>query len=247
MTRSGASARARSMNNRSASASGSDGTGTSRSPVTINGSRLVARIATVGHARTMVSIASPAAVSTCSQLSTTMSSRLCFKADTMPLITSPSLAALRPRPAAKASSTAPAMATAASSTYQQPSGKIGAAAAAASSANLVLPAPPTPSSVTTRCPDKLGDKVGDLPLASDELVELGRDVPDPLQRCPQRREVARRRAGTVEPAAAMPFKRCSPRSVISSSATSSAVAADSRICPPWPASITRAVRFKVGP
>ena len=52
ITRSGASVWARSRKRRSASASASDVTGTSRSPLTINGSRLVARTVTHGHAPT---------------------------------------------------------------------------------------------------------------------------------------------------------------------------------------------------
>ena len=246
MTRSGASELARSMNNCSASASGSEGTGTSRSPVTISGSRLVARIVTVGHARTIVSIASPAAVSTCSQLSTTISSRLRFSAETMPLITAPSLAALRPRPAAKANSTAPASATVANSTNQQPSGKIGAAAAAASMDSLVLPAPPAPISVTTRCPANSPSRpaisswrptnsltsVGIFPARSGGVRSAG---------------YSPRPSWNSRTEGAMPFRRYSPRSSISRSATNSALAADSRTWPPWPASITRAARFRVGP
>ncbi len=234
------------MNNRSASASGSDGTGTRRSPVTISGSRLVARIATVGQPRTMESIASPAAVSTCSQLSTTISSRLCFNVETMPLTTSPSATALRPRPAANASSTAPAMATVASSTYQQPSGKVGAAAAAASIDSRVLPVPPTPSRVTTRCPAS---------SATTSAISVSRPTNSlsSVGMFPARASGVRSAGNSSAPSwnsrigAAIPFKRCSPRSVISSSSASSAVAADSRIWPPWPASITRAVRFNVGP
>ena len=45
----------------------------------------------------------------------------------------------------------------------------------------------------------------------------------------------------------MPFRRCSPKSTSTRSRTKPAVADDTNTCPPWPASITLAAKFNVGP
>ena len=129
----------------------SEGTGQSCSSATRTPSRLVARIVTVAERARMASMRSAAASSTCSQLSNTSSRiRPSSAAATLSLTVLPGCWVM-PSTAATASGTAAGSVTAASSKSQTPSGYSSASCVATSSASRVLPTPPTPVNVTSRC------------------------------------------------------------------------------------------------
>src|SRR5690606_19840149 len=139
----------RSAKSRSASEpSGSGPTATTRSPGTASRSRLVASTVTVGHAASSRSTKPAAASTTCSQLSRTSRQR--------PRASRPAIAASSGcwGPSATPSAAATACGTESSragtrSTNAPPNGN--AAASTTTTASRVLPTPPGPVSVTSRC------------------------------------------------------------------------------------------------
>ena len=83
---------------------------------------------------------------------------------------------------------------------------------------------------------KLVAGIGKLPGTVSTVRNGGNSPPSPVARTWNSR-VAPDRSRS----------RCSPRSIISTPSTSPAVSASTNTCPPWPAAITRAVRFSTAP
>ena len=95
-------------------------------------------------------MADAAALNTCSQLSTTSSSRRPASASATVSINAASPCGVMPSAVAMAAGTDDGSPTGASSTIHTPSGSSPASSAPTSTASLVLPTPPTPLSVTNR-------------------------------------------------------------------------------------------------
>ena len=144
------------------------------------------------------------------------------------------------------------------STKKTPSVNRSIWSAAARRASRVLPVPPGPVSVTSRtsASSSRSRMAVELGVAADECRRLGRQVVRP--------EVERRRAAGTRPAGpdgpagtdarAGPGPSAGARRDRGARAVragwpsrSSAVASDSRIWPPWPAAMIRAVRLTAGP
>ena len=178
----GDTAWALSMNNVAAAESdpvrtSSDGTGHSCSSAIRKPSRLVARILTVAEPARIDSIMSAAASRTCSQLSNTSSRvRPSNAAATLSAMLMPGCW-VTPSTAATASGTAAGSPTAASSITHTPSGKLSANRAATSSASRVLPTPPTPVSVTSRCALSAASSSASSVARPTKLVFDGRRLP----------------------------------------------------------------------
>ena len=141
----GTTSRARSSKRLSASGSPSADTGHRTSPGTPRGSRLVARMASVGQ-RSSKAVANDAHSATrCSQLSRMRSALRDASQDAATCCGDP-----RPG-SSRFATTGPATSdSAASSTHQMPSGHASRVAFATSVASRLLPAPPVPVSVTSR-------------------------------------------------------------------------------------------------
>ena len=132
-------------------------TGHSASPVMPSGSRLVARIRSRRHSPSTRSANFAAASITCSQLSRISSASRSRIAAMSPsarsaLGAAPSRASRSPSPVSVACATSPSAPMAASSTSQAPSGRSPSSVRAVSVASLVLPEPPGPIRVVSRCP-----------------------------------------------------------------------------------------------
>ena len=168
---------ARSLNSSTAATTSSEGTRHNRSSARPSPSRLVDRIFTVADLARMRSIRSAAASTTCSQLSKTRRRTLPSKvAATDSLIVMPGCCVM-PSTAATASGTAAGSATEASSKTQTPSGNSSARTPATSSANRVLPTPPTPANVTSRC-DRIADATSSTSSSRPiSLLAAGRRFP----------------------------------------------------------------------
>ena len=95
----------------------------------------------------------------------------------------------RPNAAATAGYVASSSVTVDRSTNSTPSGKAACAARAASMASRVLPLPPTPVSVTSRCVSEFDGDCVQLPAATDERGPGLRQAIAPRLRGPQRREL----------------------------------------------------------
>ncbi len=147
------------MRSRQGSASvgtASGSTSHSASPVMPSGSLLVARIRSRRHSPSTRSANFAAASITCSQLSRISSASRSRIAAMSPstgsaLGAAPSRASRSPSPASAAWVTSPSVPLAASSTNQTPSGRSPISVRAVSVANLVLPEPPGPIRVVSRC------------------------------------------------------------------------------------------------
>ena len=114
----------------------------------------------------------------------------------------------------------------------------------------VLPTPPTPVRVTSRWARTSSPTSFTSTSRPTKLVDLHRQVPRRGVQRPQRRErrsqpVARTWNRRTD--AARSRSRCSPRSSRSTPLTSAAAESLTTIWPPWPAAITRAARFRAGP
>ena len=121
-------------------------------------------------------MADAAALNTCSQLSTTSSSRRPASASATVSINAASPCGVMPSAVAIAAGTDAGSPTGASSTIHTPSGSSPASSAPTSTASRVLPTPPTPLSVTKPVRShELGD-LGHEVLATDERVQLLRQV-----------------------------------------------------------------------
>ena len=149
----GRTPRARSTNKVTASdvtpSTASGGTVRSASPGARRCSREVARTRGTSERARISPIASAAAASTCSQLSTTTSTRRPANASATVSMTRAPPCGVMPRAVAIASGTASASPTGASSTSHTPSGNSSASSAATSRASRVFPTPPTPLRVTS--------------------------------------------------------------------------------------------------
>ena len=140
-------------------------------------SRLVARMRTPGQARSRASASRAQASSRCSQLSSTSSRRLGRRASAS--------VASSGRPGSSRTPSAPATAwrhqrrVGQRRQLDQPDAvRVArrAASAATCSARRVLPPPPAPVSVTSRCAASSARDLGQLALAPDEAGQLQRQV-----------------------------------------------------------------------
>ncbi len=254
-TKSGFTARARSTNSStaadpSAAATSSDGTGHNCSAPTRSPSRDVVMILIVVVWVRIVSTRSAAAPRRCSQLSNTSSRRRPERAwARLSVMVSPAWG-VTPNAVATTSGTAAGSPTGANSTSHSPSANSPASSAATWIAMRVLPTPPTPVRVTSRWA---------LTCSASSFTATSR--PTKLVVCPGRfpgtasivrngAKSTRNRGAATWYRCSTPDKsrrRCSPRSISSTPDTTAAVDAATRIWPPWPADITRAVRFNTGP
>jgi hypothetical protein len=150
-------------------------TGYSRSNRTFNASRLVARMANSGHAASKAAI-SPAASITCSQLSSTSSSR--FGARKATRVSRSSLAAVSRtrRIEAIAGETRAGSVKGARSTKKTPSGNAASNSAATANASRVLPDPPGPVSVTSRDPSLTNRRLTAAASSSRPMSGVGGTV-----------------------------------------------------------------------
>ena len=252
--KSGRTARARSTKSATAddaapACTSSVGTGHALSARMLSASREVAITLTVAARPRIVSTIAAAASSTCSQLSITISRRRPAKAIAKLSLTVNPACGVTPRAVATAAGTAAGSPTGASSTSHTPSANCGVRSAATWSASRVLPTPPTPVNVTNRwvCiksvssltsasrPMKLVAWAGRLPGTVSIVFSGGKSVRSPGARTWKICSASERSRS---------WRR--PRSISSIPSRWSAVEAATRIWPPWPADITRAVRFKVG-
>ncbi len=250
--KSGRTARARSTNRVTAweigppsNVRGTTANGTS--PSTASGSRDVATTVTAPARPRIMATADPAAARTCSQLSTTRRSRRPRNASATVSMSAAPLWGVMPSTVAMAAGTDAGSAIDASSTSHTPSTNSPATSAPTSSASRVLPTPPTPVSVTSRCervrsatsatvcsrPMSELNCCGRFPAKGSTLRSSGNAVARPSAtiwcteirpRCPRRRCSPRGRSGTRS------------RSITS-------VASDTRTCPPCASDVSRAARF----
>ncbi len=139
-------------------------------------SRLVAKILTVADCPRMASTRSAAASSRCSQLSNTRSRTLPSSAAATDSVRVLPGCWVMPSTAATASGTAAGSVTAASSKSHTPSGNSSVSCAATSSASRVLPTPPTPVKVTSRCARSAVFDLTDLRIAPDEARRRGSQI-----------------------------------------------------------------------
>ena len=210
----------------------SDGTGHSCSSATPSPSRLVARIFTVAECARMASIRSPAASSTCSQLSMTSSRTLPSSAVATDSLTLLPGCWVMPRIAATASGTAAGSPTGASSKSQTPSGNSSARRVATSVARRVLPTPPTPVKVTSRCDFSSVATASSADSRPMKLLGAGRRFPGVVSRVRNGGKSVRRpdaRTWNIPTAAGRSRKRRGPKSSRSIPLSRPAVESASRI------------------
>ncbi len=121
------------------------------SPETRRGSRLVARSETLGPARNRVSAIPAAASITCSQLSMTSSSLLARIAPAIRSGDAVPATCVRPSALATVVGTSSGLDKGPSSATNTPSGYLGKRCLATSKPRRVLPIPPAPTRLTSRC------------------------------------------------------------------------------------------------
>ena len=198
----------------------------------------------------IASMMSAAASTTCSQLSKISSRVLLSDADATLSAKLVFGCRVTPSTAATASGMAPGSPTEASSITHTPSGKSARADAATARASRVLPTPPTPVNVTSRCsrsaartcaiswsrPMRPPGGTRRLPTARSAVRSAGKSSLKP---------VARTWNSWTGPVMSRSWR--APRGRNSMPGMRCAVDASSRICPPWPADITRAARLSTAP
>ncbi len=141
---------ARSANNLAASSEASGGTDHACSCVIPSASRLVARTRTRGQSRVIVVATSAHALTTCSQLSRTSNAARSRNWMTIESSGERPVDSRNPSTSAIVCATADGAVTGARSTHTALSHTSGTATRARRSASCVFPAPPGPTSVTTR-------------------------------------------------------------------------------------------------
>src|SRR6516162_6034217 len=152
----------------------SGGTGKTYSPGTSRRSLLVVTMRTWWHCSASMTTTRPAGPSTCSQLSSTISSSRSASARTTPAIGFVASRSGTPSPSATEAGTSAGSVREASSTSRAPSPNRPAASVAARSASRVLPHPPGPVNVTTRAvrrPSRTAAICG--PRPTSELTSAG--------------------------------------------------------------------------
>lgn len=251
----GDTACARSMNNAAAAELlpariSNDGTGQSCSSLSRSPSRLVARIPTVSEWAKIRSTRSAVASRTCSQLSSTSSRDRPSNATATLSETLNPACWVMPSTAATSSGTAAGSPTAASSMTNTPSGYLSADREANSSASRVLPTPPTPVNVTTRCAFRVVSNSSSSAARPMRLV-LG------VRRLPGWASIAFNGGNSVRRPSARTWNSSTglvmsrsvrvPTEMRFTSLNMPDVTPSSRICPPWPAAMMRAARLSTGP